>query len=166
MMDEDKSEDAMMEEEAMAELPAWQTISLTDARTGEAFTFADFKGKTVFVEPMATWCTNCRAQLNNVLEAKNQLNSDDVVFIGLSVETSISNADLADYANSNGFDFVWAVMTPEMLQELAGQFGQTISNPPSTPHFIVRPDGSTTELVTGRESADALIAEILEAQGS
>ena len=33
-----------------------------DARTGQTFTLADLQGKTVYVEPMATWCTNCRQQ--------------------------------------------------------------------------------------------------------
>ena len=38
-------------------LPAWQTSILSDARTGQSFTLADFTGKTVFVDPMATWCS-------------------------------------------------------------------------------------------------------------
>ncbi|HEX2907728.1 MAG TPA: hypothetical protein VHO69_12745 [Phototrophicaceae bacterium] len=37
--------------------PAWQTLPLVNARTGETFTFADLAGKVIFVEPMATWCT-------------------------------------------------------------------------------------------------------------
>jgi hypothetical protein len=35
--------------------PDWLTLPLTNARTGETFTLADFAGKTVFVHPMATW---------------------------------------------------------------------------------------------------------------
>ena len=61
--------------------------------------------------------------------------------------------------------YTFAVMTPEMLGELAGAFGQTISNPPATPHFIIRPDGSTTDLVTGIE-APAVIVEQLRAAAS
>ena len=48
---------------AAINLPTWQTLPLTNARTGETFTFADFAGKTVFVEPMATWCTNVTTQV-------------------------------------------------------------------------------------------------------
>ena len=157
--------DETMEESAdsavMAEGPIWKNTVLTDVRSGETFTLADFAGKTVFVEPMATWCTNCRRQLLNVSQAKEQLgDSEDVVFIGLSVETNISDADLLDYTEQTGYFWTFAVVTPEMLISLADSFGQTITNPPSTPHFIIRPDGSTTELSTGFEGPDDIIENI------
>lgn len=147
------------------ELPAWQTLSLTNARTGETFTLADFAGQTVFVEPMATWCTNCRRQLGNVKGAYGQLAGEDVVFVALSVETTIDDATLANYADEAGFEWLFAVLSPEMLQELAAEFGQTIANPPSTPHFVVRPDGTVSSFETGIESTDQIIAQIQLAQG-
>jgi peroxiredoxin len=165
---DDDTDDAMMAEDSMenmAELPAWQQLELTDARTGETFTLADFSGKTVFVEPMATWCTNCRRQLGNVREARAQLNDDNVVFIGLSLETTISNADLAQYQSDQGFDWTFAVMSPEILQQLADAFGRSITSAPSTPHFVIRPDGSTTDLVTGIESVEQIAQQILDASG-
>lgn len=145
--------------------PAWQKIALTNARTGESFTLADFEGKTVFVEPMATWCSNCRRQLNNVREASYQLAGDDVVLVALSVETNIDDATLADYANSQGFDWLFAVITPELLGELADEFGRAIANPPATPHFIIRADGTSTDLVTGIEPAAQILSQIAAAQG-
>ncbi len=166
MADEAVTEEAMMDETMADNMdsPAWQQIALTDVRTGETFTLADFAGKTVFVEPMATWCTNCRRQLTNVSSARAQLD-DSVVFVALSVETNISNDDLKQYTESTGFDWVFAVATPELLRELATLYGQTITNPPSTPHFIIRPDGSTTDLVTGIEGVEAIITQIQDAQG-
>lgn len=156
----------MTGDEAMgADQLGWQQIALTNARTGESFTLADFAGQTVFVEPMATWCPNCRRQLTNVKDAKQQLASDDVVFVALSVETNIDDATLANYADEAGFDWLFAVVTPEMLQQLAGEFGQTIANPPATPHFVIRPDGTYTELVTGIEPAGQIISQITAAQG-
>lgn len=147
-----------------AALPAWQTLPLTDARTGETFTLADFSGKTVFVEPMATWCTNCRAQLGNVSAAQQNL-GDDVVFVALSVETNITSSDLAAYADANNFGWTFAVMTPELLAELVTAYGRTITNPPSTPHFIIYPDGTTSELSTGVHSADEIIQQVQAAGG-
>jgi thiol-disulfide isomerase/thioredoxin len=170
-MDDQMADDG----EAMAEgteatapggdLPAWQTLPLSNARSGETFTLADFAGKTVFVEPMATWCTNCRRQLGNVKDAYAQLSGDDVVFIALSVETNIGNGDLANYANEAGFDWLFAVLSPEMLKELASEFGQTIANPPSTPHFVIRPDGTVFSFRTGIESTEQIIDQIQLAQG-
>jgi len=140
--------------------PAWQTLPLVDARTGETFTFADFDGKTVFVEPMATWCTNCRQQLRNVNSARASFDSEQVVFVALSVEVGLGNDTLSTYSQNNGFDWHFAVVTPELLAVLVATFGRTVSNPPSTPHFIIRPDGTTTSLTTGIHSVDELVAEI------
>jgi cytochrome oxidase Cu insertion factor (SCO1/SenC/PrrC family) len=146
--------------EEIAERPAWQQLPLVNARTGEPFTLADFAGKTVFVEPMATWCTNCRQQLTNVRAAQETLADPDVVFVALSVETNLDNATLAQYADDAGFDWLFAVATPELLVELSNLFGRTIANPPATPHFIIRGDGTTTDLVTGIEPADQVVGQV------
>lgn len=159
MMEGDMAEDAMMPK------PTWQTIALTDVRTGQTFTLADFAGKTVFVETMATWCSNCRRLLGNVATARSQMAGEDVVFVALSVETNISDAALADYTEQTGFDWTFAIASPELLQELAAIFGTTIVNPPATPHFIIRPDGSYTDLATGIKSPDAIISQLQEAGG-
>lgn len=170
MSDMEASGDAGMDtasaEEASAasDRPAWQQIPLTDARTGESFTLAGYAGKTVFVEPFATWCSNCRRQLGNVQQAYATL-GDDVVFVALSVEPNIADEALVSYADKEGFEYTFAAMPQEMLQELAAIFGQTVSNPPATPHFIIRPDGSTTDLVTGIEAPDVLVEQIQAATG-
>ena len=160
-----ESDDEAMEEEgtAMMDLPVWQTLAVTNVATGEPFTLADFQGQTVFVEPMATWCSNCRTQQFEVQQAQAQL-GDDVVFVGLSLETSLPAADLARYAEGNGFDWTYAVMSPELLAGLADEFGRSITSAPSTPHFIIRPDGSFSELSTGIHSAAEIITQIEAAQ--
>ncbi len=150
---------------ANIDIPAIQNVSLVNAATGETFTLADFEGKTVLVEPMATWCTNCRAQLGNVIRAKSQLGSD-FVFVGLSVGENITDSDLATYATRQGFDLVFAVATSEMLTELTSNFGRASLTPPSTPHFIIRPDGSMTDLFTGSKNSDTLVSLLNEAAGA
>lgn len=152
--------------EAAADRPEWQQLTLTDARTGETFTLADFADKTVYVEPMATWCSNCRQQLGNVSQARTQLDSEQYAFIALSVETNISEADLAAYADGAGFDWTFAVMTPEVLQALTDVFGRTITNPPATPSFIIRTDGTTTDLMTGITAPDVIVEELNAIQES
>jgi len=139
--------------------PAWQSLPLTEARTGTPFTLADFAGKTVFVEPFATWCTNCRQNLANVHAAREQA-GEDVVFVALSVEPNIGAEALAAYATDTGYDLMFAAMPPEMLQALAAEFGQTIANPPATPHFVIRPDGSTGDLITGIKSTPEVLAQV------
>lgn len=162
MADDDAMMDDEMADADMSALPAWQTIALTNARTGEQFTLADFNGKSVFVEPMATWCTNCRTQLNNVREARAAV-GDDTVFVALSLETTLEDAQLAAYADQQGFDWLFAVMTDDMLKQLADQFGRSITSAPSTPHFVIYPDGSFTDLVTGIESPEQIIEQLANA---
>ncbi|MEZ4672937.1 MAG: TlpA disulfide reductase family protein [Caldilineaceae bacterium] len=146
--------------DAMMDLPVWQTLPLTDARTGATFTLADFTGKHVFVETMATWCTNCRQQLGNVKGAFTQAADAEIVFIAISVETDLAAATLAQYANSNDFGWAFAVATPDLVRALADTFGPTIANPPATPHFWIHPDGTHSDLVTGFESGDAILDQL------
>ncbi|NTU79271.1 MAG: TlpA family protein disulfide reductase [Chloroflexales bacterium] len=149
---------------AMADQPAWMALPLTDVQTGEGFTLGDFAGRPVYVEPMATWCHNCRAQLASVQQAATTLQGQPPVFVALSVETTLPPEQLAQYAAANGFALRFAVASPELLQALVDTFGRTITNPPSTPHFIIAPDGSHGELLTGFRSADEIVA-LLQAAG-
>jgi thiol-disulfide isomerase/thioredoxin len=144
-------------------VPAWQTVALTNAVTGEQFTVADFAGKTIFVEPFATWCSNCRRQLGTVDSLRGQ-SGDDTVFLALSVESNIGDEALANYASQTGYGLIFAAMPPEMLQLLVEEYGQTITNPPATPHFVVGPDGTSSELFTGFRSS-AEIQELFAAMG-
>jgi thiol-disulfide isomerase/thioredoxin len=142
--------------------PVWQTLELTNAKTGEVFTLGGFEGKTVYVEPMATWCSNCRKQLSNVNAAKAELTDDNnVIFIALSVEGNLANEKLAAYAEKEGFDLTFAVATPELLKALVEAFDRSIGNPPSTPHFVIKADGSFSELMTGIDSSEEILALVM-----
>lgn len=141
------------------ERPIWQSLELSNAVTGEVFSLGNFEGKTVYVEPMATWCSNCRKQLSNVNEAKAQLGEDsNVVFVALSVEGNIPAETLAAYAEKEGFDLIFAVATADLLKALIDEFGRTIASPPSTPHFIIQADGNFSALMTGLHSAEEVLA--------
>ena len=144
------------------ERPAWQSVELTNATTGEMFTLGGFAGQTVYVEPMATWCSNCRTQLGNVNAAIPEA-GENVVFVALSVEGNLADEQLAAYAEREGFDMIFAVAPTELLRGLVDTFGRTITSPPSTPHFIIRPDGTTTDLATGREAPEATLTQLAAA---
>jgi hypothetical protein len=146
--------------------PDWTKIALTDSHTGKTFTLADFAGKTVYIEPMATWCTNCRAQLPNVEAARVKLNSDQYVFIGLSVAEQVDNKTLADYVDKYGWHWTFAVAPDALTKALVDQFGGAIVTPPSTPHIIISPDGTVSPITTGFHSPDELITAIKAASQS
>ena len=148
---------------AQGDLPAWQTLPLIDARSGETFSLADLRGRTVFVEPMATWCSSCRRQMGVVREVAAALDPAEFLFIGLSVETSLTPTALATYADAQGFGWTFAVMSPEFLASLVDTFGRSVTNPPATPHFILRPNGDVTSLATGQHNATQLLAALAAA---
>ena len=144
--------------------PDWHALPLMDARTGQTFTLADLDGKTVYVEPMATWCTNCRGQMGLIRDqVLAQLDPERTVLVGLSVETDLPPEKLAAYVDAQGFSWTFAVMTPDLLQALSTQFGLTVANPPAIPHFVIGPDGTTSDLRTGFHTADKLLAELTAA---
>ncbi len=147
--------------------PAWMTAELTDACTGETFTLADFAGKTVYVESMATWCPPCRDQLARVKEAAAQIPEEeraDAVFVALSTEVDLPRETLAEYAASNEVPFVFAVMPAEMVQAMADDLGQEIAIPPATPHLIIAPDGTVGDVHTGGASAEDVLALLAAAK--
>lgn len=144
------------------EQPTWMKLPLTDVRTGKSFTLADYAGQVVYVETMATWCPNCRTQLSNVQQSLALFGENKPVFVAISVETTLAPQDLAAYAEENGFEVIFAVATPELLQALNESFGRTITNPPSTPHFLIAANGTHSELRTGF-STPAEIVELVQA---
>ena len=152
-------------EDADTDLAAWQTMTLTDARTGDEFTVGDFVGCTVYVETMATWCSACRAQLEHVATAAKELDPDRFVFIAISVETEISDEDLARYADDASFDWLFSVASPDALREIVDEFGRESIVPPSTPHLIVNPDGSYGDLRTGGTPPEEIVKLMTDASG-
>ena len=149
--------------------PAWLTAELTDACSGEPFALADFAGKTVYVEAMATWCPPCRDQLARVKDAAAQIPAEeraDIVFVALSSEVGLPRETLAAYAADNDFPFIFAVMPAEMLTAMAADLGQEIAVPPATPHLIVAPDGTVGEVRTGSASPEEVLALVAAARAA
>lgn len=149
--------------EATMPLAEWQTLAITDV-DGVTFTLGDYVGQPLLVEPFATWCSKCRAQLGDTQQAAATL-GDEAAVVALSVETELDGPTVGAYAADNGWDDIRvAVMSPELLAALADEFGTSIANPPTTPKFIVDEAGAAGELTTGPVSAGELVT-LLRADG-
>lgn len=162
MMDKDvtATPEAMADKDDMMESPAWFSAALTDARTGETFTIAGFKGKVVLVETMAVWCSNCLKQQAQVKALHEQLGMrDDFVSLGLDIDPNEEAAQLKAFIESNGFDWMYAVAPAEVSAEISSLYGAQFLNPPSTPMLIVDRNGKAHPLPFGIKSA----ADLLEA---
>ena len=154
---------------AAAETPDWMTIELTDACSGKTFTLADFAGKTIYIESMATWCVNCYHQMARAQDAIAQLpeaSRSEIVQVALSSEIGLPREDLASYAQKTRFPMIFAVMPEAMLKAMADDLGRDVAVPPAMPHLIVAPDGTIGELHTGGSSADELLALFTAAQAT
>lgn len=117
---------------------------MTDVRTGQSVRVADLRGKVVLIEPMAIWCSNCRAQQEQVREALASVERpDDVVMISLDVDPNEVAPDLAEYAEQHAFDWHFAVATRDLSRELVQAFDDLVLSPPSTPKIFIAPDGSS-----------------------
>jgi thiol-disulfide isomerase/thioredoxin len=152
-------EAASAEPEASAATDALLEFELIDVRTGTSFTLGELATeKPVLVETMAIWCTTCLAQQREVVHAHD---GADFHSVGIDVDPNERAADLAEYAEREGFDWRFAMADAELVALLTDRYGFAVTNPPSTPTFVVGTDGTVRALEFGRlRSADELIAEI------
>lgn len=134
-------------------------VRLVDVRTGEEVTLGQLAAeKPLLVETMAIWCSNCRAQQHNVVAAHNQA---DFHSLSLDVDPGEQPADLATYADREGFDWHFAMADADTLAMLRERFGTAVAVPPAMPKVLFRPDGSIEliglgELLTAQQIADAV----------
>lgn len=144
---------------AILESLPWAARTLTDVATGRAFRIADFAGRTVFVETMAIWCSNCRAQQARFREALGRLDPSLVAYVVLSVDPGETGEALERYRSEQGFLGTYAVAGREVSAALVEAFGPNAINPPSVPVVVVRPDGSV-EFGTGPKSVEEILAAV------
>lgn len=137
---------------------AWATATLTDVETGETFTIASLAGKPVFVEAMAIWCTNCRAQQGRFTEAFSRIPAGSAEYVVLTIDPSETADDLARYKADRGFTGRYAVAGKELSKALEAAFGPNVINAPSVPLIFITPSGEVT-FSTGAESVDEIVAK-------
>ncbi|MDQ2940693.1 MAG: TlpA family protein disulfide reductase [Chloroflexota bacterium] len=135
-------------------------LRLVDVASGQPFTLGDLAAdRPVLLETMATWCPNCRQQQRAIVDAHAL---GDFHSVSIDVDLSETAADLAEYADREGFDWRFAVADASLYQELQQRFGVAVTNPPSTPLLVIGSDGSVRPLEFGRgvRSAQELLTEL------
>ena len=83
--------------------------------------------------------------------------NDDFVSIGLDIDLNENAADLKGYVEGNGFNWLYAVATADIAQDISKQYGNQFLNPPSTPIVIIDRHGEAHPLPFGIKSADELL---------
>ena len=135
-------------------------MRLVDVASGQQFTLDQLAAdRPVLLEMMATWCPNCRQQQRAIVDAHALR---DFHSVSIDVDLSETAANLAEYADREGFDWRFALADASLYQELQQRFGVAVTNPPSTPLIVIGSDGSVRPLEFGRgvRSAQELLAEL------
>lgn len=144
-----------------AQTDALLAVQLTDVRSGETFTIGELAATDgpVLLEPMAVWCSSCRSQQHEIIGAHDLA---DFTSVSLDVDLSESPADLASYADREGFDWAFAMADASLYRLLQDRFGVAATNPPSTPLIVIEADGTVRPLEFGRgvRSAGDVVAEL------
>lgn len=120
------------------DLPAWRTTELTSVRADETFTVEGLD-RPVLVQTFAVWCPKCRRQQEALSEVR-----DDATVVSLNVDANEDGDQVADHAESNGFDWRFAVSPSAVTQSMVDAFGTDVTTPPSTPIVVLCEDGDAT----------------------
>ncbi len=137
----------------------WATATLTDVTTGETFTIAQLAGKPIFIESMAIWCSNCRAQQARFAEAFGRMAPGTAEYVVLTIDPAETAEDLARYKAERGFTGRYAVAGRDVSRALEAEFGPNAINPPSVPLVFVSAAGEVS-FGTGGESVDEILVAV------
>jgi hypothetical protein len=143
----------------------WATAELVDVATGSAFRIADLAGRTIILETMAIWCTNCLAQQGHAYEALAELDPERVAYVLIDVDPSETGEALQAYRDSHGFTGTYAIATTEVARALAAEFGDLVLSPSSTPMIVIGSDGTVTLTDFGQKSPAEIVA-LAQAHGA
>ncbi len=141
------------------ELPAWASIELVDAVTGEPFTISDFAGRPILVESFAVWCSTCLRQqkeMGKLIES----HGEEIIHVSLNTDPNEDLIAVRQHAEKHEFSWYFAVAPVEMTQALIDAFGLTVVNAPRAPVILIEADGSARLLPNGLKSAEELLEEI------
>lgn len=134
-------------------------IALVDVRSGTTVTLGALAAeKPLLVETMAIWCTNCRGQMHEVRAAHELA---DFHSVSIDVEAYEVPADLAAYADQQGWDWPFVKADAATATALRDRFGTEVLFPPGMPKILFRPDGSVELLPLGVEMPAADIAALV-----
>ncbi|MAF35652.1 hypothetical protein CL622_00860 [archaeon] len=137
----------------------WKDTQLTDVRTGQTFTVAQFTGKPILLESFAVWCPTCLQQQGEVKVLEEQ-EGDSIIHISIDTDPNEDEDRVSEHIQQYGFNWWFAVSPSSMTQSLIDEFGISVVNAPGAPVVAICPDQSAHLLRRGVKSAGEMKEEI------
>ena len=137
---------------------AWLGVELTDVRTEETFTLAQFAEKPVLLEAFAVWCSICTNQQRQI-DALHDEVGDSVVSVALNTDPNESQTQISRHLDRHGFDWRYAVSPVELSRSLRDEFGVSVLHPPSAPVILICPGQTERTLLRRGVKRPAFLQE-------
>lgn len=143
------------EEEAAEEVKTIPAIDFTlKDQYGNTHTLSDYKGKTVFLNFWATWCSPCRAEMPDIqkLYEEFQQEEEDIVILGVAAPNlgrEKSEEGIKGFLEENGYTYPVVMDTDAEAFQAYG-----INSFPAT--FMIDKDGNVFGYIPGQLSEETM----------
>lgn len=143
------------EEEAAEEVKTIPAIDFTlKDQYGNIHTLSDYKGKTVFLNFWATWCSPCRAEMPDIqkLYEEFQQEEEDIVILGVAAPNlgrEKSEEGIKGFLEENGYTYPVVMDTEAEAFQAYG-----INSFPTT--FMIDKDGNVFGYIPGQLSEETM----------
>ena len=140
------------------ELPDAIDFTLTD-QYGNIHRLSDYKGKTVFLNFWATWCSPCRAEMpdiQKIYETYDSEGEDGLVVLGIAAPDyggEVSEEEIKQFLSQNGYTYPVVMDTTGEIFEQYGVYSY-----PTT--FMITKEGKVFGYASGQLTEDIMISII------
>ena len=142
-------ESAAEESAAPEPVVAWLGVELTDVRTGDTFTLAQYADKPILLETFAVWCPTCTSQQRQLVALHEEV-GEAVISVSLNTDPNETQNHVSRHLDRHGFDWLYAVSPVELSRSLRDEFGVAVLNPPSAPVILICPGQTQRTLLQKR----------------
>ena len=143
----DADESVEEQESEQAVIPAID-FTLTD-QYGNSHTLSDYKGKTVFLNFWATWCSPCQAEMPDIQKIYEEYDTegeDALIVLGIAAPgygNEKSEEEIKDFLEENGYTYPVVMDTGGNIFSQYGVYSYPTS-------FMIDRDGNVFGYVTGQ----------------
>lgn len=113
---------------------------------GNRIPVESFKGKVIFLNMWATWCGPCRAEMPGIQALYSKVNSDNIVFIMLSIDPDEDLNRVKRYVTDKSFTFKAYLPAGYLTEQLH------VPNIPTT--FVISREGKIMKKEVGVRQYD------------